>query len=283
MSYDVLVTGEHVPELLQEFLAKFFGVPLDRVFVGAESEMGNWDQAAVDRSLVSSSYEPRSGALAWYLSIYADPAALPRQPSEADLSRRLSAELNTVTLFPEGTRVPDVFHFVTGEGTLGFARFNDDDTDICEVSRPVPEFPAAAVAHIEDEVRGLQLPTPVTDRQFRRCEDVGSDGWMTGGCLIVWERLAVRLRRGWPPLGWYGAELYEQDLESRDDVTALLPQLAEPDRAAARTVLDLLDAAYRDLTVADSGAALIAAGVLTTEEMAGKPWYWRRRPNTLPW
>ena len=282
MSYDVLVTGVHVPELLQEFLAKLFDLPSDRVFVGAMSEVGNWDQAAVDRSLVSSSYEPRSGALAWYLSIYADPAALPRQPSEAELSRRLSAELNTVTLFPEGTRIPDVFHFVTSEGTLGFARFNDDDTDICEVSRPMPEFPAAAVAHFEDEVWDTPFPHPVTLRYFPTDPDRGPLGTVRDR-LRIWEALTVRMAGNWPPLGWYGASLYVMDLDFRDEVTTLLRQLAEPDRDTAQTVLDLLDAAYHDLTVDDGGAALIAAGVLTPQEMAGKPWYWRRRPHTLPW
>lgn len=107
MSYDVLVTGRHVPERLGGFLAELFDVPSGRVFVGAMSEMENWDKAAVDRSFVSCTYESRSGALAWYLSIYADPAAVPRQPLEAQLSRRLSAELDTVTAFPEGTRIPD--------------------------------------------------------------------------------------------------------------------------------------------------------------------------------
>lgn len=271
-----------MPELLQEFLAKLFGVPLDRVFVGAESEMGNWDQAAVDRSLVSSSYEARSGALAWYLSGLRGPGS----PSAA----AIGGGVVTATFlraqhrdalprrYPDSRRLP----FVTSEGTLGLTRFNGDDTDICEVSRPVPEFPAAAVARFEDEVWDTPFPHPVTLRYFPTDPDGGPLGTVRDR-LRIWEALTVRMAGNWPPLGWYGASLYVMDLDFRDEVTTLLRQLAEPDRDTAQTVLDLLDAAYHDLTVDDGGAALIAAGVLTPQEMAGKPWYWRRRPHTLPW
>lgn len=282
MSYDVLVTGKHVPESLGEFLAGLFGVPVDRVFVGAMSEVENWDKAAVDRSLVSCTYEPRSGALAWYLSIYADPGALPRQPSETRLSRRLSAELDTVTLFPEGTRTPDVFRFVTSEGTLGLARFDEDEPDICEVSIPLPEFPAAVVAHFEDEVRSTTFPCPVTQRHFPAEREPESLSEVRDR-LRIWEELTVRMARDWPPLGWYGASLYAMDLGLRDEVAALLPLLTGSDQDAARTVLDLLDTAYRDLTVDDGGTALIAVGVITAHDIARKPWYWRRRPSSLPW
>ncbi len=282
MSYDVLVTGQRVPERLGGFLVILFDVPSDRVFVGAVSNVENWDKAAVDRSLVSCTYEPRSGDLAWYLSIYADPAAVSRQPSEAELSRRLSAELDTVTLFPEGAQIPDVFYFVTSEGMVGLARFDEDEPGICEVSAPVPEFPTAVVAHFEDEVRTMPFPRPVTQRYFPAEPEPGPLNTVYNR-LRVWERLTVRMARSWPPLGWYGTALYAMDLDLRDEVTTLLPQLAEPDRETAQTVLDLLDTAYRDLTVEDAGAALVAAGAVTAEEMAGKTWPWHRRPSTLPW
>ncbi|MDI5962772.1 hypothetical protein [Streptantibioticus silvisoli] len=282
MSYDVLVTGHHVPERLGGFLAALFDVSADRVFVGDMSEVDSWDKAAVDRSLVSCTYEPRSAELAWYLSIYADPADLPQQPSQAELSRRMSAELDTVTLFPEGTRTPEVFHFVTSGGTQGLVRFAEDEPGICEVSTPVPEFPAAAVAHFEDEVRYIPFPSPVTLRYFPADPGGGSFGDVRDR-LTVWERLTVRMARNWPPLGWYGPSLYAADLECRDDITALLPELAEPERDNARTVLAVLDDAYRELTVQDGGAALVASGVIGADLVRGMPWYWQRGPLVLPW
>lgn len=128
----------------------------------------------------------------------------------------------------------------------------------------------------------MPFPCPVVERYFPAEPDPGSLGTVRDG-LRAWEKLTVRMARNWPPLGWYGASLYAMDLDFRDEAADLLPVLTGSDHDAARMVRDLLDVTYRDLTVDDGGAALSAAGLIAAGNIACTPWYWRRRPRSLPW
>jgi hypothetical protein len=181
MMYNVLVSGKHVPDEILPFLARVFEVPPDRVSVRDEDDEDSWDWDHISQSLVTCEYRRMRGDLAWCLTLYAVDGDVPEQPSEAELSLRLSREFDTVTLFPEGTEVPSVFRLVTQDGRFMLARIKEtDDVDIVddeveEVSAPVPELPHAVVARFEDEVMYVPLPNPVTDqylpdtREHRLC------------------------------------------------------------------------------------------------------------------
>lgn len=288
MMYNVLVSGEHVPGEMGGFLTRLFGVPQSRVSVRDEGDEGSWDWDHIRQSLVTCDYRRMRGDLSWCLTLYAVDDEIPDQPSEKELSLRLSRELRTVTLFPEGMDIPSVFQLVTQDGRFMLARIEEtDDADlyddeVAEVSSPVAELPHAAVARFEDAVASLQLPSPITERYFpegrghRRLREAHID-------LVMWERLSVRMAEGWPPLGWYDASMYRETLESRDEVEALIAEFPQDDSADAMEALRRIDARYRELTVDDAGAALVGTGQVSADEIAARPWYWRRRPAELPW
>lgn len=282
MIYELFVTNEDVPERIGDFLARFFGVPRDRVFVDDEDEQDGWDWDALRTSLACCQYRRLPGNLACILSIGARYERERLDPPEQELAERVARELGTVVLFSEGTEIPSVENLVTPDGRFLLARFNEAVDGVAEVSSPLSELPGAVVANFEDEVRSRSIAHPVADRFFPQQGEFERWGTIRSR-LIMWERLTGRMATNWPPTGWYGASMYASDLESRDQAATLIPQLDPADSTAAQNALDLLDATYRGLTVDDAGAALVDAGVVTAGEIAGRPWYWHRRPSVLPW
>ncbi len=240
------------------------------------------------KAMVNCQYARMRGDLAWSLTIYTVEPDAPGQPSERDLSHRLSRELSTVTLFPAGVGIPGTRRLVTQDGAFHLARMEESwdedlsEDEVVEVSVPVPELPHAAVARFEDVVLSLRLPSPIADRYasadrgHRQLREVRGD-------LVMWERLCVRIEEGWPPLGWYGAPMYRETLGRRDELEALIPELPQEDRADAGEALRQIDARFRELTVEDGGAALVEAGEVSAAEMTTRPWYWHRRPAVPPW
>lgn len=287
MMYNLFVSGEHVPDEIGGFLARVFDVPDDRVSVTDEAEPDSWDWDYISNCLVTCECRRMRGDLAWSLTLYAVDDKVPSQPSETELSLRLSRELRTVTLFPDGVR-GSLRQLVTQDGTFMLARMDlpeeEDlwDDEVAEVSSPVPELPHAAIARFDDDVRYFDLPSPVTDqyvpedRGHRYLREMRS-------VLVTWERLTVRMAEGWPPLGWYDASMYREALERRDEVEALIAGLPEDDRADAVEALRRIDARYRELTVDDAGAALVRSERTLAPDIAARPWYWHRRPAQLPW
>ena len=282
MIYELFATNGDVPGRIGDFLARFLGVPRDRVFVDDEDQQDDWDWDALRTSLACCQYRRLTGNLACGLSIGAHYEQERLDPPERELAEQIARELGTVVLFSEGTEIPSVDNLVTPDGRLLLARFNEALDDVAEVSSPLSELPGAVVAHFEDEVRSRPIAHPVADRFFPQQDDFEPWGTIRSH-LAMWERLTARMATGWPPTGWYGASMYASDLESRDQAATLIPRLDQADSTAARNALDLLDATYRNLTVDDAGVALVDAGLVTAGEIAGRPWYWRRRPPALPW
>ena len=284
--YNLLVTNRDVPARMAGFLTEVFAVDRDRVFVGDDADRDSWDWDALRNSLVSCEYSRQEGDLAWALDIYAvDEVA--GQPTEHELSLRLSTELQTVTLFPEGQTVPSVRQLTTPRGELMHARLEEPDdesavTRVAEVEAPVPELRQAAVARFPDIIKELQLHNPITDSLFPETEEHRDPQW-THIHLVAWERLTVRMASNWPPSAWYPASMYVGDLRYRDELDDYIAKLPKPQREAAEEARQRIDDRYRELTVDDDGSSLIRAGCASSEEIAQRPWYWRRRPNPIPW
>ncbi|MFF5707222.1 hypothetical protein ACFY7H_32745 [Streptomyces sp. NPDC012794] len=72
-------------------------------------------------------------------------------------------------------------------------------------------------------------------------------------------------------------------LENRDRLGAAIEALTPEDRTAAHAAVGTLDARFRGQTVDDAGTALALALGKAQEDFLTAPWYWRRRPPTLPW
>ena len=286
MMYNLIVTNPDVTHHIADFLTRLFGINRSRVFAADDAEQDSWDWEALSNSLVSCQYSRKQGDLAWSLDIYAVDE-VDNQPSEQHLALRLAQELRTVALFPEGQTVPSVRQLATPRGELMHARLeepeDEDGTDeVSEVEAPVPELPHAAVARFPDIIKAVNLPTPITDSLFPD-NDAHRDLRWTHSKLVNWERLTIRMTGNWPPSAWYPASMYADDLRYRDGLDEQIAKLPAEERAAAEEAKRCIDDRYRELTVDDAGAALIRAGEASPQQIAECPWYWRRRPDPLPW
>jgi hypothetical protein len=160
------VTREDVPDGIGDFLARFFGLPRDRIFVDNEDRQDDWDWDALRMSLANCQYRRLTESLSCCLSISAHYESKWLDPPERELAERVARELGTVVLFSEGTDIPSVENLVTPDGRLLLARFNEAIDGVAEVSAPVSEIPDAVVAYFEDVVWGWRIAHPVADRFF---------------------------------------------------------------------------------------------------------------------
>lgn len=99
--------------------------------------------------------------------------------------------------------------------------------------------------------------------------------------LLLWERLVRRIDTGWPPDGRYPFELYVEDLRTRERLSALA-EIAGAERELLVRAVAELDELFRRGTEDDAGALL---GSLTRSgsAVAGRGWWWHRRPAKPPW
>lgn len=278
--YSVLVTRDDTPARLADALSEIFEVPVDRVDVSDMDDWGdrNWDAA------VSCQYGRLHGDLRWSLSLYATEAV--DQPSEEDLALRLARLLDCPALFPGKETIPSIYQLATAEGHVTHVEVEEPEDEegpwrVVAVEEPVGAFPAARVGPFRSLIHELRIAVPTTDAQ-----DVAtSDGPLRGVYyqLVTWERLTVRMATGWPPSHWYPADLYRDDLAVRDELANAVDLLPEPERRVLARTLKQLDDAYRRHTYEDDGSALLRALDEPTESFASRPWYWRRRPDPVPW
>ncbi len=162
--------------------------------------------------------------------------------------------------------------------------FGDEPGVITGASASLPALPHVPVVRFPDVALQARIPSPVTDALFPPDDHKPTAPlYPLVLAMAMWEQLVGRMAADWPPMGWFGAGLYADRLEYRDEVMVRLTDAPEPLRNAVREALDPLDAAFRDATVDDGGAALIASGAATAEGIADSAWYWHRRPPVLSW
>lgn len=281
MMYGFMTKGSRVPELLPKFLSETFHVQLAETDV---SDSAEWDDRNWDAT-VTCEYEQLEGDLEWSLTVYAaDEVA--HQPSEEQLAVHLARTLAMPVFFAWGAELPWVRRVALPTGDLTLARvLQSEETgtgfSVESAESPLEDFPDIPVARFPEVVRAFDVPTPMTDSlRSTGSTDIPA---MIGGLLANWERLCVRIRSDWPPSGWYSADLFREDLEFRDQLESALREVPENERKSVETGMRELDASYRELTVIDEGLALSHALQCEVTDLADRPWYWHRRPLTLPW
>ncbi|WP_059013502.1 hypothetical protein [Streptomyces specialis] len=280
MMYDLLLAGVDEPERIARALAEAFGVSLDAVDMAAEADddSRNWDAA------VSCEYERRPGPFSLSLDIYVT-EAVTAAPEEDALAVRLARDLAAVILFPAVEKLPSVWKVSTPRGEVAYARVIEpvSDTDALEVTGveiPVPELASVPVSRFPEVIKELQLDTPIVDSYL---PDGADDLREVRGLLVNWERLTVRMARGWPPSSWYPADMYLDDLRLRDKVVQLASRIPAERQDPVTRALDDIDAVYRRMTVDDDGQSLAEVCSLPADELRTRPWYWLRRPADAPW
>ncbi|MYS24967.1 hypothetical protein GA0115240_172025 [Streptomyces sp. DvalAA-14] len=281
--YSVLIPRPVDPKDLAEAVGEAFGVPTARVGV---HPMDDWEDRD-PRALATCEYGALNGELAWSLVLYTVEAAGP-QPSERELALRLARLLDCAALIPTVRISPDVRLAAAPDGRLVHVVVEEpDDEDgpwyVRAAEEPLADFPGAAVGPLESVVRAWRAPTPVTASGFAPTSGESAPAQAARDLLSAWERLTVRMAEGWPPSRWYSAALYEDDLLTRTRLDTALEGLSADQRAAARSVLGVLDATYRSRTVDDGGTLLATALGQPAEALASRPWYWHRHPDPAPW
>lgn len=289
MIYDLHLTAELEVDRLRTVLADSFGLPPANVNVAAADERDDhhWEAA------VACAYERTLGDLTWYLEVVSGDE-LPASPSEQQLATTLAEGLGQAVVFSADTLPPSAHWLAAPGGLLTRARIYEVDEAgedgftrfvIDAVGHKVTGLPQLRVQRQPEVIREHRVPTPVSDRFTAWLADrsetgashLGSAEWYARTRLSAWEALTVRMAWNWPPDGWYPTEYYQQDLETRDDLDHVPDQV---DRDVAERFAEALaevDRAFRDATVDDEAPGVASA------QAALRGWWWRRRPEPLPW
>ncbi|QFR00073.1 hypothetical protein F9278_32360 [Streptomyces phaeolivaceus] len=276
-----MTIGNGLPERLPAILAEAFGAQLAEIDVSEASELEdrNWD------ATLTCEYEHLTGDLNWSLSVYAGDEVT-HQPSDEQLALHFARCLSAPVFFEWDGALPWIRKVALPSGTTTLARVlqsdcSGSDASVESAEAPIAAFPHLSVQRFPEVVRAFNIQTPLTDSA--RLTEPDEKPVSIRALLGNWERLCVRLRSGWPPDGWYSADLYQEDLEFRDQLDSAVSELSETERKAAEAAVRELDAVYRDLTVDDQGLALTTAVKHEVGDLNGRAWYWHRRPTELPW
>ncbi|WP_433300388.1 hypothetical protein ACQP2F_02955 [Actinoplanes sp. CA-030573] len=220
---------------------------------------------------VNCTVAPLNGDLNWHLDIYVS-AVVSAPPPEPAAASWLATRLRVTVAYEAHLTRPSAFWLVGPDGKRTRARIYEEDSDdipayrIDAAEHPIASLPGLRVAAIPEVIRDYRMPTPITDR-FRESSSPAVK------LLGAWESSVTRLIEGWPPDGWYPAEYYREDLETRDSLDPAPEELA--------SALTEIDRRFADATIDDGGRALAAAtGPLPR---AAHKWWWHRIPQALPW
>ncbi|MFD3685004.1 hypothetical protein ACFWTE_09340 [Nocardiopsis sp. NPDC058631] len=281
MIYYLLFCGKVDPILLRRALSKVFGVAEASVDVASEDDIDsrNWDAA------VSAGYSETMGDIDWSLSVYSA-ESVENQPTEKDLSLELARMLGGVVMFPGAEVAPSIWKLATSRGEIAYARVEEPEYEgqelrVVGVEIAVPELPRARVSRFPEVIKVLQLPTLIADSFIS--EDAEGAMREIRGLAMNWERLSVRMSSGWPPLSWYPASIYVEDLHCRDKADRIQRELSRDEAKLASELFGVLDSRYSDNTVEDGGHALVEAREVASDFLLACSWYWLRRPIDVPW
>jgi hypothetical protein len=234
------------------------------------------------------------------LDIYIRDSVQP-QPSEPELAAALARVLGHSVLYPPEKFLPGVPCVATADGTVTRARLLDPGEDpddetagfkVNAVEAPVADLPNARVTRLPEIVYEQRKQTPISDRFATsldalgtgRTDDIGSPYWTAADRLGAWEQLVRTMADSWAPAGWYPADLYVQNLTTRDELEALQQQLTGQAAELLEAAVDLVDREFIKLTVPDPVWYLdLKAQGLDVPDPHDAAWWWTRRPDPLPW
>jgi hypothetical protein len=290
MTYDLLLAGDLDVPRLASALSALTSVPVGAVDVADEGvDDRNWDAA------VLATYEQVGGDVAWSVNVYLSETVTER-PTEAQLAGYLADALAVPVLYPAESYPPSAYWVASPDGPPTRARVYDGQGDhqdlvvIDAVERPVALLPNVRVEAQPEVIRHYSLATPVFDEftawlvtYLTGPDRPGDATWHARNRLGAWENLAVRMASGWPPDGWYPAEYYKDDLETRDELAAAGASLPAEVASRLAEAITTLDDAFRMRT--HEADPLHVAEVLgaAAEDIASRGWWWRRLPDPEPW
>ncbi|GAB7037336.1 MULTISPECIES: hypothetical protein [Catenuloplanes] len=252
-------------------LAAAGGVPASAVdLADTATTERNW------RAAVLGTLHPVAGDLRLCVEVWFGDGA--RVPSEPETAAALARTLDTPVAYPAVEHRPSAYRMALADGRHTRIRVYEQDEppadgepvrlDVDATEHPIPALPRVPVMPLPEVIHDHPLPSGCDVPELRS-----------------WDHLVVRVESGWPPDGWYPAELYASFLAARDAVDAAA--LDDPARAA----LAALDARFRSRTVDDGGAALrarLAEARIPGLDWARPPtvgtaWWWRRITLPPPW
>jgi hypothetical protein len=273
-------------------------LPVAAVDVGDEGDDArNWEAS------VSCTVVPLVGDLHWNLDVYLSKTIL-NPPSEPIAAAWLAERLHTVVAYEATPSPPSAYWLVGPDGRRTRARIYEEDSDdavayrIDAVEHPLSALPGLRVAALPEVIRNFRVPTPMTDRlreQWRSWLGQNEEAATVAKAVRdittrmgAWESMVTRLEAGWPPDGWYPAEYYREDLETRDELAAITNELPEPVRGDVTQTLAEVDRRFIDATEDDRGQALATETGPAPIGSSGQSgdldrWWWRRIPRPLPW
>jgi len=292
MTYDFLLVDDLDLQRLATALAGLASVPLDQVDLAPYGvEERNW------KAPVLCTYEPAAGDVSWSLDIYLSEAIEP-QPAQKQAAMFLADRLGTPVIYPDEGIRPSAYWVAAPGGVVARARLYDQDVEedddrpaltIDAVNRSVPGLPDVRVADMPEVIKDVRMPTPISDEWDASVSaegvhvEPGSPAWLAGDRLGAWESLTARMAACWPPDGWYPAEYYCDDLETRDELavaaSAMPPALADRFGAALARIDEGFRAGTRQ--VDDSRKLASALGEDALSDSRG--WWWRHLPDPEPW
>ncbi|MEV1025479.1 hypothetical protein [Streptomyces sp. NPDC050264] len=294
MTYNFLTVKPLDNQAVAEGLARCFGLSVQDVDVADEhtdQDLRNWDAPILcEKTTVH-------GDVTTSLDIYAQEGIQPR-PSEPDLAAAFARAVQGVVLYPAEEILPSAYWLATDAGMITRTRLlASDDEDpsytIDAVEVPVARLPQTPVTRLPEIVREQRKPTPVADRFGDLLSTLGAgDGnvpgtpqWQAKDCLGAWEQLVRTMGDDWAPANWYPADLYLERLEARDELETIRRQLTHQAVELLKLAVEPLDARFLELTIQDGTwinelPRPSKPGGATSQS---HDWWWRRRPDPLPW
>jgi hypothetical protein len=289
-SDNLLLIGEMDPSHLAVALASLVSLPADAVDVSsADSDDRNWNAAVI------CTYERASGDVTWLLELYLTEAVTP-QPTASEAAAQLAEQLGIGVLYPAVETLPSAYWLVAPGGLRTRARVYEIEKDdrvvykIDAVEKPVPLLPSVPIALQPEVIREYPINTPLTDElntwlSMQNGAIADEEAlWLARTRLGAWEILTVRMTSHWPPDGWYPAEFYRTDLETRDELAAAVERLPVVVAERFKTALERLDENFQSATVEGDGARLADLSHLEQAHPAHqRGWWWQRLPDPPPW
>ncbi|MFF4502121.1 hypothetical protein [Streptomyces sp. NPDC001401] len=277
MIANLFTVAELEQSSLRSALAELLAVTEEEVDVAdtdGDQEVRRWDSPVLCTYRV-----PPPGDLALELDISVEDGTAGAL-TEAELARGLAARTATSVLHPALDLDLDSAYWVaTPDGRAVRCRLeaidSAEDTTyrVDVVEGKVDDLPRARVEILPEILEHERIETPVSDA-FLATYPTGTTGSVEGRvhyCLHVWERLVRRLATaGWGASGRYREDLFQRDLQARDDLAQLVTEVDDTHAAGLRTVLARLDDDFRRST--ESGAPA-----------ENERWWRARSPRNIPW
>ncbi|WP_244204265.1 hypothetical protein [Streptomyces africanus] len=275
---NLFTVAEPAPERLRGALADMLALPdrdVDVANADGDQEGRRWDAPV----LCTFRLLP-PGDLAMELDITVEDTTAGTLTEER-LAHGLAARLRSFVLHPSELDLPSAYWVAVPDGRSVRCRLEAVNTGedtayrVDAVEEEIPDLPRAQVEILPEILDRQPISTPASDAVLATLP-TGPAASVEGRvhhALRVWERLTRRLQSDWSPSGRYREDLFHRDLEARDALELLIPEVDEAHADALRNALSRLDQTFSDHTdpkpTRDNGKAA--------------SWWWNRVPLRTPW